>query len=225
MLGIVTQYSRSIKFRIENSWRMLAIVLACAVIVIGSVYLIGTSDQIPVSDFTRDPAVLADAPFYTGLLSNLGVILWSCAAMACFVGSILLRGDRHKARFLLVSGLGSLYLALDDLLMMHETVFPDYLQIDEKYVFMSYFILAGLFAIYFFKLILFETDFPILAAAVALFAISLIIDRYVPFSDVQTFVEDSSKLAGIALWMTYFARTSVQWISGCMYEGRPDQVQ
>ena len=43
--------------------------------------------------FTNDPFVLGNLPFYAGILSNFGILLWSATAAICFFASVVLKGD------------------------------------------------------------------------------------------------------------------------------------
>lgn len=56
-------------------------------------------------------------------MSNVGVLVWFSAGVICaFTGLVLARGGgmSSSARFFLVSGLLTLWMACDDLFMVHE---------------------------------------------------------------------------------------------------------
>ena len=57
--------------------------------------------------FTNDPFVLGNLPFYAGILSNVGILLWCASAAICFFTALVLKGDdqgQRWSRFLLMSG-------------------------------------------------------------------------------------------------------------------------
>jgi hypothetical protein len=63
---------------------------------------------------------------------------------------------------------------------------------------------------YFLKEILSGSDFPILAVSAVFYAISMGMDKLLPSSDTETFIENGCKLIGIAFLLTYLTRTCIQ---------------
>lgn len=108
--------------------------------------------------------------FFRGAFSNIGVLLWWAAAIVSAFTYFLLHipsraapfTKRAKAFFLYMAVLTTL-LALDDLFMFHEEVFPVRLGIPELAVYAVYGVLAaGL--IYFLRFLV-RTDFLVLILA------------------------------------------------------------
>ena len=96
---------------------------------------------IPIAHFTRDTVAVAEAPVYTGLFSNIGILFWcSTAAISLFSSNISGRGSKQGdfSVFLLVSGLLTSLLLLDDLFLLHEEILPEHLHIPQKLVFLGY---------------------------------------------------------------------------------------
>ena len=58
---------------------------------------ISSTTGVPVSNLTRDPLAVMGAPVYTGLLSNLGILLWCATAAITLFGAAVL-GKRAKRR-------------------------------------------------------------------------------------------------------------------------------
>jgi hypothetical protein len=58
---------------------------AVILIVVGIAATIGIAAAygVPVDELTRDPAAVMRIPYYIGLLSNWGIMLWSAAAAIC----------------------------------------------------------------------------------------------------------------------------------------------
>jgi len=90
-------------------------------------------DQIPDERLLLDPSTIANLPWYTGLISNLGILAWTvaavCAAAGAFVASLDSR--RHAVRFLTPSAMLSGVLALDDMLRLHSDLLPQTLGVSK----------------------------------------------------------------------------------------------
>ena len=99
------------------------------VVVAASLFL-----QVRMPNMTRDVTAIANIHPLSGVLSNLGVLLWCTAAAVCGFASFFLRHaqPRSPSRFLLSSSLLSVYLMLDDLFQLHENLLPRYLGLSEK---------------------------------------------------------------------------------------------
>ena len=178
--------------------------------------VIGLQDRVPFHDLTRDPLAIAILPFYYGVVSNVGAIVWAGAASIClFVffstsGTVL---PKRMRSYLLFSGLLTSMLLLDDLFLLHEQFFPEYMGIGKRIVIACYGALTILhFAV--FRRIVQETEYLILVVAFAFFGLSLFVDL-VPSDSLPFFwrftnyvVEDGAKLLGITSWLVYFSRVS-----------------
>lgn len=175
---------------------------------------------ISISYFTRDPSAIMGAPFYIGLLSNLGILLWCSAAVICLFSFIIFRGVVKHAEFssfFLFSSVLTAILLFDDLFLIHESVFPQYLNIPEKLFYVSYVIALIAYLARFRKTIL-KTEFLLLLLALNFFGLSIITDLF-----QQTFhllrpglanlIEDFSKFLGILSWCTYFVRVCTKQVS------------
>ena len=101
---------------------------------------------IPMGNLTKDPASILDFPFYFGVISSLGVLMWAASASLClFVGLLQYQVEKNYEEAKIVSaGLLTLILSFDDLFLhIHERFFPRYLNISELIVYFAY-ITAGL---------------------------------------------------------------------------------
>ncbi len=163
-----------------------------------------------------DPASAVGAPFYLGLFSQLGVLLWCvAAAISLFTSCFLRRVGRRPdwAGFLLCFGLLTTLLMFDDLLMLHEEVFPTYGYIPEPVVLGLYGALA-LGCLARFRRTLMKTEYGLLLLAIGLFGGSLIFDLGERVFEMGKRVyelvpEDGLKLLGIVTWSIYLVRTSL----------------
>jgi hypothetical protein len=166
---------------------------------------------------TVEPVALAGMPPWVGLLSNFGVVLWfSAASLLLFVAA-----QRAELRRLtLVPGLLTLWLGLDDGLMLHEEMLPHTLGISSSVV------QPGLYAIYALGLVwtmrilrpwFAEPAFLILVAASLCLGGSAAIDmvreshllseRHPLKLDegYAIWLEEGLKLLGIVAWWGYWA--------------------
>ena len=186
--------------------RPLLVIGAITAVLLGVVVLLHLWKDVPMRELTSDPVDLGRGMHvYFGFLSQVGIFFWAAAARVClFCWSAVRRSnsDDELARFLLTSGVFTLFLAIDDVFLLHETVFP-YFGIPQGVVLGSYVVFVPIYLFIFRRTIL-ETDFLLLALAISLFAISVGLDVFKPFRNFLTFFEDGAKLAGIVSWAVYF---------------------
>lgn len=163
--------------------------------------------------FSQDPIQIFRGKPYIGILSNLGILIW-CATATILLYSAKLSDMQGKSKkitdFLFYSGILTIFLMLDDLFLVHDIIFPEYLNIDDK---AFYFIYGSsvLLLIYFFYKIILDSDYILLLLAFGLLAGSILFD----FMDAlgiaihyELVLEDSFKFLGIISWFAYFSRLS-----------------
>lgn len=184
---------------------VIIILLALSAFLISIVLLFNFFGEVPIGNLTRDPSAVMGAPFHTGILSQTGIFFWSASAAICiFTAKVISKyPDSFKLkRFLIVSGLLTMLLGLDDIFLLHESVFPS-LGIHEKVVYATY---AGLVLFYlskFYRVIL-DTKYIFLVMALGFFALSVIFDKSsIPGIDPYL-LEDGAKIIGIVSWLFYF---------------------
>ncbi len=168
--------------------------------------------KIPLSTLTRDMASIAQVHPLIGVVSNVGILLWSATAVIClFSGSLLRQQGLHaEARLLLWAGLMTIVLLVDDLFMIHEYIAPVHFHLNEKLVLVSYAIATAAYLLSHRRLIL-RTNYLLLAAAMALFTASMLVD----IADGRGWwrlAEDGCKILGIASWLGYHAGMARHWI-------------
>jgi hypothetical protein len=174
---------------------------------------------LPVAMYTRDPADITHTSPFLGVLSNLDILLWCATAAVCLFAFLVIRQDpgrRKVALFLLLGGLLTILLLLDDLFLLHERVFPRYLHWRQRYPYYAYFSLTVAYLVAFRKIIL-KGDFWMLAAAFVFFALSIAVDAFTgplseSFPSFHLF-EDGFKLFGLASWLGYFGQFAWQAVS------------
>jgi hypothetical protein len=168
--------------------------------------------------FTNDPFVLGRLPFYAGIISNIGVLLWCASASICFFAGMTLgespEGDINDwKRFLLLSGILTLMLLFDDLFQFHQILYPKYLYVTTAVVYGIY----VAFAIWYLctcRKEIQNTEFPILIFAFCFFALAIFCDASPFLKRGRTAISDVFKFFGIVSWLTYFVRTCFRLLAG-----------
>lgn len=183
------------------------------------------SERITLSYLTRDVAAIAELPFYAGLVSQLGALVWAASLAVC-VFTLIVIGRQNlnfagSRRWLLHASILTAVLLFDDVFQFHEEIGEDYLGLSEKLVVLSYVGLALVFLFVNLSEIL-NSEYLILGLALSLFALAIFIDganlekigvigRF--FNEqFETFAEDGLKFAGVTTWLLYFARYGYQKI-------------
>lgn len=172
-------------------------------------------ERLDLAVLMRDPAATRDLPLHTGLISNVGVLVWFAGAVIClFTAHVLRRTALPLSAYLFASGVLTLVLALDDFLMIHEFLswalaIPEYTIVGTYAVLTSCWLIA-------FKRIISQTDHLLLLLALTFFALSLVPDtaavRALGEERLMRLLEDGGKLLGIVTWTSYFAVTSTRAI-------------
>ena len=173
-----------------------------------AVIIISTSKNIALDTLTKDPTETMNAPFYIGAFSNIGIIIWSGAAVLCFFTAMQIKevtAFREDYIFLIASAFITLMLTTDDLFLIHEEVFPKYFHVPENAVILTYINIFIIYLILFRNKIL-STEFIILALAFTFIGLAKMSDLIPLPLKKDTFLEDAIKLFGIVSWFIYFFR-------------------
>jgi hypothetical protein len=198
----------TVREQLKNLTPILVIIFAASLVVLSAIILVGLDYHIQLNHFTKDPTQIMNAPFYLGLFSDIGILLWCGSSMTCFFAFALLQKSNETKplrTFLLFSGLVTMLLMIDDLFLLHEEVFPKYIGIPEKGVFIIYSNILLLYAILFRETIL-KTEYLLLGMGFFLIGVSTFVKRIPMPIPEDTFLEDVVKLFGIICWFTYFLR-------------------
>jgi hypothetical protein len=179
---------------------------------VGAALTITAVRDIPLEDLTRDIQIIANVPFYAGLLSTIGIMVWSAAAAVwLFVLALLRRvAPRHDlAPLALAAGALTLVLLVDDAFMLHETLLPEVLGVPELLVMGGYVALGLGFVLFAWRRVARTSYLPALLAGLFL-GLSFGIDLVLPSSSLETLIEDGLKFAGIVFWLAYAATVAGQ---------------
>ena len=158
-----------------------------------------------------DPSFTVGADWYTGLISNFGILAWTVAVAAAFAGAWLCKlGGRLSARRFLLAGaaVGTILLS-DDLLQFHAVLLPAEFGIPKA-------ISQGLIGAavvgwaWRYRSQIKRTHVHLLVAVIAALGTSFVVDSLIGPAPGQlwSLVEDGSKFLGVLAWATYFVVTT-----------------
>lgn len=180
-------------------------------VILSVVFYVGAAWNIPYKTIMGDPAFIADTHPFTGILSNIGVLVWFSGAIICLYTWLLLREilSVKEKQFYLISGLFTLFLLVDDFFMLHDYIFYSFkeFKITEPITYMVYAFGTILYLVQFKKLII-QKDVTILCIAVVFLGASVGVDSFIESSNIKHFIEDALKFIGICLWSYFFALSS-----------------
>ncbi len=178
--------------------------------------------DVPIKILTRDPHTAADVPAYYAYFSLMGSTIWLISASSTLMTAMLVRqmlncrlSDNSTYRIILLGGILSMIMAVDDILLFHDTVaaavgIPEIL----FYLFYGSFIGS---IIYFSRGIIGSTPWILLIMALGCFALSSGIDLWKIFPEVIEQSEDVFKFCAIILWGFYFVGLSWDFIKSHKY--------
>ena len=178
----------------------------------------GKANNIELGSFSRDLNALSGNPFYFGAITFLCSFFWSFTVAICFFTSYLLKKSSAEANYFFIMGIFNLVLLLDDVFMIHEEVFPQYLGIPERVLYLLYAAFLGYSSIKYFSLIR-KSNYGVLFPAIILLGSSAFMD--ILANNIlmdKNFYEDVLKLFGTLLWFYYFFHTAHTVLSSKLKE-------
>jgi len=153
---------------------------------------------------------------YYGFVSTIGVMMWVVTATALLLAAFVLYMSGRPGnlvRFALTGGVLTGWLALDDALLLHETVLPSF-GIPQNLVLLTYVVLGGLYVLGSWRVIL-RNDFWILAVGCGTLALSIAVDTiYHSLLPTLVDLEDGAKFFGMFCWMSFHVTTVVKYLIG-----------
>lgn len=163
-----------------------------------------------VGELMLDPTWVGGAAWYAGVVSQLGAVAWTAAAVSALFGAWMARvGRRWEAsRFLMVGAFATSVLLADDLFGFHAALLP---QIGvPKPVAQLVIIMPAAFWVIRYRLQIQRTRYSVLVASVVANVMSLAVDRVMGPGryDFTVLFEDGPKFLGVLAWATYFAMTT-----------------
>lgn len=182
------------------------------------IFVISRKMNIPVANLTGDPASILNSPSYIGLLSNMGIVLWSFTCAICFFSSVVQNKFKRseESSFFVFFGFLTFILLIDDLFMVHDRIFPGYFKIGGELLYLVYFIYTIFIFIRFGKFIILRTEYLVLLIACVFFSLSILFDLFMnqSHSSINYLIEDGFKFLGIFTFFIFFSRTGYYLIVG-----------
>ncbi|RJP81291.1 MAG: oxidase [Desulfobacteraceae bacterium] len=158
-----------------------------------------------IMEIIKDPAQQTGQSSFLGFLSNIGIWLWvSAGAISLFHALTYgLQTNAARKELLLLAGVLSMILAIDDFFMIHDRY------VNQNICYLAYAVCAGLLLLRHFKQII-EIDgfsFLLFGSLLALSILTDLLDGYIPFryKYVQIF-EEGFKFVGAATWLYFSCR-------------------
>jgi len=227
----------------------LPVVLTISLVVFATVGYLHFGERVRAYQLMDDPVAYAGLEWYTGVLSQVVVLLWCASAAVCGFAGLLMRGSgdtylHRLSRFLVLLAVSSAWLTFDDLLLLHEQVARhlvgrEYQHHGEGVLFVFYaVVMAGCF--WRFRRTIARTDYILLIGAIVSLLASAAIDVGfqlelggnnlfretvlsvswgAPFIDIS---EEMLKLNGAMLWFVYCMRTGLGGVRGIVSARAPD---
>jgi len=204
----VAERRRGFSFRRQTrSLAPLAILWSLGLIVLA---LARVQNATPLQTLFLDPAHLTGAPWYTGALSNLGILVWTAAVVFAIAGAWVARriGRASAARFLAFGALATLVLVLDDVFALHAGPLKHAIGGSKNAAQILVVLPVMAWLVVFYGDIQ-RTRSVLLFAALGSLAGSVVVDVGLGLhGDSRLLIEDGLKLLGILAWAQYFAITS-----------------
>ena len=178
------------------------------------VYFLSIVMGLDIAYFLKEPTALLKVPSYIGIISNLGVFMWSLTVGVCFFTCFVAEDvvDKSGFKFIFYSGIFSFILLVDDFFLLHESIFPRHFHIPQPVLFAVYFLYLVFLIAKFNKYIL-SVNYVYFIIALFLFINSLTLDflREVfifpeTIDSIGMFVEDGFKIFGILTWFIFYAK-------------------
>lgn len=222
----VKQIRADVVSQLQSLWKVLfSLYLPIVLLFLLIGVLSRVTPNLSLAVLLRDITATARLPFFTGFVSQFGLILWSASLTICLFALVVLHRQASNfsgaRRFLLHGSILTGALLVDDVFLFHEEIAPNYLHLNEVVVLAVYAIIAFGFLFLNWKEI-FSSEYALLIIALGFFAVSIVLDalpvksfqiRYF-WEQLELFLEDAFKLAGVATWLMYFTRYTIQSIEG-----------
>ncbi len=177
-----------------------SIILYLAILSLSNFY------NIKLSLVVRDLAQTCGYPVGVGMISNIGILLWGAAASICFFTTFSESINRESSKLLLLGGIFSSLLCIDDLFLLHDRyIGPDFLNL--TYLAISIFLLVR-FRKILKKIGLFNLIISILFLGLSVFFDGVIQQIFNQSYELTQLIEEGFKFIGIACWLNFWCKAS-----------------
>jgi hypothetical protein len=140
------------------------------------------------------------------MISNIGILLWGAAASICFFTTFLESISSESSKLLLLGGLFSGLLCIDDFFLLHDRyVGPDFLNL--TYLSISIILLVR------FRKLLKKIGLLNLIVSILFLGLSVFFDGVIQMIFTQSYdltqlFEEGFKFIGIACWLNFWCKAS-----------------
>ena len=162
--------------------------------------------NIKLSLVVRDLAQTCGYPIGVGMISNIGILLWGAAASICFFSTFLDGINRESSKLLLLGGIFSSLLCIDDFFLLHDRyIGPDFLNL-------TYLAISILILVRFKKILkkigLFNLVISILFLGLSIFFDGVIQQIFNQSYELTQLIEEWFKFLGIVCWLNFWCKAS-----------------
>jgi hypothetical protein len=180
-------------------------ILPTAILYLAILY-ISNFYNIKLSLVVRDLAQTCGYPIGVGMISNIGILLWGAAASICFFTTFLESVSNESSKLLLLGGLFSGLLCIDDFFLLHDRyIGPDFLNL--TYLAISIFLLVR-FRKLLKKIGLFNLIISILFLGLSVFFDGVVQQIFIQSNELTQLFEEGFKFIGIACWLNFWCKAS-----------------
>lgn len=183
-------------------------------------------DVVEREELLLDPVAVGGLPWYTGLVSQLGVVCWAIAATVAGFGGYVasLVGRRAAAAFLVSGGALGVLLLVDDLFQLHAVLLPRWLGVPKSAVVAVHGVLAIAWIVVH-RVELLRTRLHLIVACALVFGASVVADAIGDGRGTWLVIEDGGKLLGILAWAAYLIATSVDIVRSVVVSSATTTVE
>ena len=180
-------------------------ILPSAILYLAILY-ISNFYNIKLSIVVRDLAQTCGYPIGVGMISNIGILLWGAAASICFFTTFLESISSESSKLLLLGGLFSGLLCIDDFFLLHDRyVGPDFMNL--TYLSISIILLVR------FRKLLKKIGLLNLIVSILFLGLSVFFDGVIQMIFTQSYdltqlFEEGFKFIGIACWLNFWCKAS-----------------
>tara|TARA_B100000401_G_C52806626_1_gene721448 strand:+ start:1930 stop:2535 length:606 start_codon:yes stop_codon:yes gene_type:complete len=154
----------------------------------------------------RDLAQTCGYPIGVGMISNIGILLWSASAAICLYLSLSFGINQQIYKLLFLGGFFSSVLCIDDFFLLHDRyIGPDFLNL-------TYLSMTLLLLIKFWKLLvqigIFNLIISILFLGLSVLFDGIIQQFFKESYEITQIFEEGFKFLGIACWLNFWSKAS-----------------
>ena len=162
--------------------------------------------NIKLSLVVRDLAQTCGYPIGVGMISNIGILFWGAAASICLFTTFSDNINRESSKLLLLGGLFSGLLCIDDLFLLHDRY------VGQDFLNLTYLSISILLLVRFQRILknigLFNLIISILFLGISIFFDGVIQQIFNQSYELTQLIEEGFKFLGIVCWLNFWCKAS-----------------